>query len=96
MPFRVVLAEPNSNLDSEGEEALTRAIMGVRARAGIVVVVAHRGNVLAAVDQMMVLTQGRIQMFGPKEEVLNKLRRPAAAPAASGLRVVTEPGGTAS
>src|SRR5262249_53076901 len=41
-PFLVVLDEPNSNLDAEGEEALTRAIAGVRMRRGIVVVVAHR------------------------------------------------------
>jgi ATP-binding cassette subfamily C protein len=94
-PFLVVLDEPNSNLDSEGEEALLRAIMGVRARGGIVVVVAHRGNVLSSVDQMMVLVQGRVQMFGPKDEVLGKLRRSPVTPAA-GLRVVTEPGGTAS
>ena len=41
-PFLVVLDEPNSNLDAEGEQALTQAILGVRARGGIVVVVAHR------------------------------------------------------
>jgi ATP-binding cassette subfamily C protein len=100
-PFLLILDEPNSNLDADGEEALTRAILAVRARGGIAIVVAHRGNVLAAVDQMMVLNQGRVQMFGPKEEILGKLRRPAApagAPAAQGggLRVVTEPGGSAS
>jgi len=95
-PFLVVLDEPNSNLDAEGEEALTKAIMGVRARGGIVVVVAHRGNVLASVDQMMVINQGRVQFAGPKDEVLAKLRRPAAAPAPTGLRVVNEPAGAAS
>jgi ATP-binding cassette subfamily C protein len=100
-PFLLILDEPNSNLDADGEEALTRAILAVRARGGIAIVVAHRGNVLAAVDQMMVLNQGRVQMFGPKEEILGKLRRPTApagAPAAQGggLRVVTEPGGSAS
>jgi ABC-type protease/lipase transport system fused ATPase/permease subunit len=41
-PFLVVLDEPNSNLDAEGDEALTRAILGARARGGIAVVVAHR------------------------------------------------------
>ena len=49
-PFLVVLDEPNSNLDSEGEEALTNAILGVRARGGIVIVVAHRPSALAAVE----------------------------------------------
>jgi PrtD family type I secretion system ABC transporter len=95
-PFLVVLDEPNSNLDAEGEEALTQSIMGVRARGGIVVVVAHRGNVLASVDQMIVINQGRVQLAGPKDEVLAKLRRPAAAPAPTGLRVVNEPAGAAS
>ena len=51
-PFLVVLDEPNSNLDAEGEEALTRAILGVRARGGIVIVVAHRSSALAAVDHL--------------------------------------------
>ena len=49
-PFQVVLDEPNSNLDAEGEEALTRAILGVRARGGIVMIVAHRSSALIAVD----------------------------------------------
>jgi ATP-binding cassette subfamily C protein PrsD len=89
-PFMVVLDEPNSNLDADGEEALIKAIMGVRARAGIVVVVAHRGNVLASVDHMMVINQGRVQLAGPRDEVLAKLHRPTAASAPVGLRVVSE------
>ena len=94
-PFLVVLDEPNSNLDAEGEEALTQAILGVRARGGIVIVIAHRPSALAAVDSVMVMAHGKSQMIGPKEEVLSKLTRrpPAAAAAASGLRVVAEPGG---
>ena len=92
-PFLVVLDEPNSNLDAEGEEALTRAILGVRARGGIAIIIAHRPSALAGVDQMLVMMQGRAKAFGPKEEVLSQLRRPAPASAASGLRVVTEPGG---
>ncbi|HTN96304.1 MAG TPA: type I secretion system permease/ATPase, partial [Nordella sp.] len=44
-PFLVVLDEPNSNLDSEGEKALTRAITGIRERSGIAIVIAHRPNV---------------------------------------------------
>ena len=47
-PFLIVLDEPNSNLDAEGEEALTTAILGVRARGGIVIIVAHRPSALAA------------------------------------------------
>ena len=93
-PFLIVLDEPNSNLDAEGEEALTKAILGVRARGGIAIIIAHRPSALAGVDYMLVMMAGRSQAFGPKEEVLNKLRRPAAAPGAGALRVVTEPGGS--
>jgi PrtD family type I secretion system ABC transporter len=80
-PFLVVLDEPNSNLDAEGEEALTRAIMGVRARGGIVIVVAHRPSALSAVDHVLAMSAGRQQAFGPKDEVLSKvLRREAPVP----------------
>lgn len=72
-PFIVVLDEPNSNLDQEGDAALTKAILGVRARAGIVIVVAHRPSALAAVDHILVLAQGRAQAFGPKDSVLAKV-----------------------
>ena len=73
-PFLVVLDEPNSNLDAEGDEALSRAIMGVRARGGIVVVVAHRPSAIASVDLLLMMNQGRAQAFGPKDEVLARVR----------------------
>ena len=72
-PFLVVLDEPNSNLDAEGDEALSRAIMGVRARGGIVIVVAHRPSAIVGVDQLLMMHQGRVQAFGPKDEVLSKV-----------------------
>ncbi|CDX41453.1 Type I secretion system ATP-binding protein PrsD [Mesorhizobium plurifarium] len=79
-PFLVILDEPNSNLDAEGEAALTEAIEGVRARGGIAVVVAHRPSALASLDLVLVMANGRVQAFGPKAEVLNKVTRPPAAP----------------
>jgi PrtD family type I secretion system ABC transporter len=83
-PFLVVLDEPNSNLDAEGEEALTRAIQAVRARGAIAVVLAHRPSALAAVDHVLVMRQGRVHAFGPKDEVLRKVLRPRlAVPAAN-------------
>lgn len=66
-PFLVVLDEPNSSLDKEGDEALTRAILGVRARGGIVIVIAHRPSALAGVDTVLVMRGGRQQAFGPKD-----------------------------
>ena len=77
-PFLVVLDEPNAHLDAEGDQALTRAILGVRERKGIVIVVAHRPSAIAGVDQILVMKEGRVQAFGPKDEVLAKvLQRPA-------------------
>ena len=78
-PFLVVLDEPNSNLDEEGERALTSAILGVRRRGGIAVVIAHRPSALAAIDQVLVLSEGQKMRFGPKDEVLRAVLRPVAA-----------------
>jgi ATP-binding cassette subfamily C protein len=90
-PFLVVLDEPNSHLDSEGDEALTRAILGVRERRGIVIVVAHRPSAIAGVDNILVLNQGRMQAYGPKDEILSRvLQRPAGTPRP--LKVVPESG----
>jgi len=72
-PFLVVLDEPNSNLDAEGDQALAQAILGVRARGGIAIVVAHRMNAVACVDQLLLLAEGRIQALGPKDQLLSKL-----------------------
>jgi ATP-binding cassette subfamily C protein len=72
-PFLVVLDEPSSNLDSEGEEALTEAILNVRRRGGIVAVIAHRPKALEGVDHVLVLGEGRVQSFGKREEVLNRV-----------------------
>ena len=69
-PFLVVLDEPNSNLDMPGEDALTRALLGVRQRGGIAIVVAHRTSALVALDKVAVLGEGCLQAFGPKEQVL--------------------------
>lgn len=69
-PFLVVLDEPNSNLDAEGEEALTQAIVNVRARGGIVVIVAHRPSALLSVDMVGVMQAGKLVAFGPKEDVV--------------------------
>src|SRR4051794_41618274 len=69
-PFLVVLDEPNSNLDAEGEQALTQALLGVRARGGIVIVAAHRLGALHAVDWILVMQNGAKQSFGRKSELL--------------------------
>ncbi|MET3614975.1 ATP-binding cassette subfamily C protein [Rhizobium aquaticum] len=87
-PFLVVLDEPNSNLDSDGEVALTAAIADVRSRGGIVIIVAHRPNALLAVDKVMAMGNGRIQAFGPKDEVLQQVTRQAAPPGQRPVRLI--------
>lgn len=77
-PFLVVLDEPNSNLDAEGEAALIEAIQAVRARGGVVIMIAHRSNALAAVDQVAIVNGGRLTAFGPRDEVLRKVLRGAS------------------
>lgn len=89
-PFVVVLDEPNSNLDTEGEEALNRAIYGVRARGGIVVIIAHRPAAIANCDLVMVLADGRITSFGAKESVLNRALKSAATNAAPQLKLISD------
>jgi len=91
-PFLVVLDEPNSNLDAEGDEALSRAIMSVRARGGIVVVVAHRPSAIAGVDLLLMMNQGRVQAFGPKDEVLARVLQRDGAAASRALKVVPDAG----
>lgn len=90
-PFLVVLDEPNSNLDAEGEAALTQAIMGVRARGGIAIIVAHRPSALAAVDMVGVIQNGKLAAFGPKDEIFAQQNKskisavPSRSPAATEL-----------
>ena len=74
-PFLVILDEPNSNLDAEGEAALTGAIQAIRGRGGIAVIIAHRPSALAAADRTAMIAQGRMTEFGPTEEVLRKIFR---------------------
>ena len=77
-PFLLVLDEPNSSLDVEGEQALTQAILNVRQRGGVAVVMAHRPSALAAVDLVLAMANGEPKGFGPRDEVLRKVLRPVA------------------
>jgi ATP-binding cassette subfamily C protein len=94
-PFLLVLDEPNSNLDSDGDLALNRAISSVRARGGVVVVVAHRPVGIESVDLVLVLKEGRAQAFGPKESILGQvLQRPVVTPPP--IKIVSDAGGSKS
>jgi ABC-type protease/lipase transport system fused ATPase/permease subunit len=71
-PLVVVMDEPNSNLDGEGEQALTEAIKAIKARGGIAIIVAHRPSALAAVDFLAVIQQGKMVAFGTKDEIMGQ------------------------
>jgi PrtD family type I secretion system ABC transporter len=94
-PFLIVLDEPNSNLDTEGDEALTRAVRGARERGAIVIVVAHRPIGIEGVEQILVLRDGRVQAFGPKETVLAQVLQPRVVPPHP-IKIVSEAGGAKS
>ncbi|MEZ5879436.1 MAG: ATP-binding cassette domain-containing protein [Nitratireductor sp.] len=75
-PPLVVLDEPNSNLDAEGDAALARAIEILRKKKSCVVVMAHRPSAIAAVNKLLMLKDGLQVEFGDKKEVLRKVTRP--------------------
>lgn len=79
-PFVVVLDEPNANLDAEGDAALTDSMNAVRARGGIVIVVAHRPSAVIAVDKLLFMQNGRQVVFGPKNDVLKQVTGDSGPP----------------
>ncbi len=79
-PAFVVLDEPNANLDAEGEEALMRAIDAMKSAGATVVIISHKPGVFRAADKMLVLRDGRVELFGPRDQVMARLVKPAQAP----------------
>lgn len=84
-PRLVVLDEPNSNLDDAGEKMLAEALQKLRQSRATVFVITHRSGVLAQVDKLLVLNHGELSLFGPRDQVLARLRdaTPAARQAAA-------------
>jgi len=76
-PSLVVLDEPNSNLDDQGEAALVKAVIELKQRGSTVVLITHRTSVLKSVDRLMLLQDGQVKMFGPRDEVLRALSNSA-------------------
>lgn len=93
-PVLVVLDEPNSSLDEEGDAALNRAIAAARERGATVVVVTHRQGVLAVVNKLLLLRDGQQVAFGPRDEVMAAVLRAqqaAAAPAGTAPAAAAAP-----
>lgn len=94
-PRLVVLDEPNSSLDEQGEAILLNALKVLKSRGVTVVFITHRLNLLAAADQMLILKDGSVAAFGPRDEVLNALRTQANAAAAAAAQATGRVAGAA-
>lgn len=70
-PSLVVLDEPNSNLDNSGDDALGKALLDLKERGATVIMITHRPQTLGAADKVLVLQNGIVQRFGPRDEVMN-------------------------
>jgi PrtD family type I secretion system ABC transporter len=87
-PALIVLDEPNSNLDRDGEAALARTLAQLKEKKRTTLVITHRPNILASVDHIMVMNGGLIESLGPRDEILGKYLRPQAVPNAPGTPAV--------
>lgn len=92
-PSLVILDEPNAFLDAEGEAALMKALGELKERGAAIIVIAHRTGVLSNADHLLVLAEGAVDLYGPRDEVIAKLgeRERARKPVAS---IVRSAGGT--
>ena len=72
-PRLVVLDEPNSNLDDQGEFALVNALKQLKQQGTTVIVISHRKSIVAGVDKLMLIRDGALAMYGPKKEVMSKM-----------------------
>ncbi|TQV78645.1 type I secretion system permease/ATPase [Denitrobaculum tricleocarpae] len=88
-PFLVVLDEPNSNLDSEGEAALTHALRLLQERGRIVIVIAHRPSAISVVGKLMFMNKGQVGAYGPRDKVLEQILSKPERDSAS-LKVVSD------
>lgn len=94
LPALIVLDEPNSNLDRDGEAALARTLAELKEKKRTTIVITHRPNILASVDHIMVMNSGLVEAFGPRDEILGKYLRPQAVPASVQPGQVGQQGGS--
>lgn len=76
-PTLIVLDEPNSNLDDQGEAALVQSVMELKQQGKTVVIITHRTNIIGVVDRILLLREGMVQLYGPRQEVLTALAQAA-------------------
>jgi ABC-type protease/lipase transport system fused ATPase/permease subunit len=85
-PRVLVLDEPNANLDVEGERALVEALAAAKAAGTTIIIVAHKPNIIQLADKLLVLRNGMVEFYGPRQEALARVSRPKAA---EGARMAT-------
>ena len=93
-PRLIVLDEPNASLDSEGEESLIGAIRAAKGWGATVVLVAHQPRILGPVDKILLIRNGRVEMFGPRDEIFAKLRPTRVGPTDGRPRIADRPAAT--
>jgi ATP-binding cassette subfamily C exporter for protease/lipase len=76
-PAFVVLDEPNASLDAEGEDALLKAIEALKAQGATIIIISHKASIFRVADKMLVLRDGRVEAFGPRDQVMSRLVKPA-------------------
>lgn len=83
-PTYIVLDEPNASLDAEGEAAMLDALQSAKARGATIIIIAHRPSVLGFADKLLVLKEGRVDMFGERQALITRLQpRPTVVPSIS-------------
>jgi ATP-binding cassette subfamily C protein len=79
-PTYLILDEPNANLDAEGDQQLIQTLSDLKAKGSTILVVAHRLSVLPIIDKLMVIRDGRLAMFGPRDQIMAQIT-PSLPPA---------------
>lgn len=74
-PQLIVLDEPDSNLDNEGEQALKKAIAALKQRKATTILIAHRSSLVQHVDRIIILNEGQIQSEGPRDQIISRLKK---------------------
>jgi ATP-binding cassette subfamily C protein len=90
-PPLLVLDEPNSALDADGEMALNSAILSAKARGAAILIVAHRTGILNIADRLLVLREGQVELVGPRAEVVAKMAAAAQAGVQPGVQPTAQP-----
>jgi ATP-binding cassette subfamily C protein len=80
MPQVILLDEPDAHLDAEGEIILSRALQALKSVGRTIIFASHRNQVLSVAERIMIVRDGRLELDGPRAEVLDRLSRPATGP----------------